>query len=270
MAQMIVSLPMYDLPELAAATADWWRGLRRHMTTAGIEGLPAELTRPGDPHAHWLEPDLIFSQTCGYPLTHELKGKVRLLATPHYAAAGCEGATYVSQTVVRADDPATSIADLKGRRAAYNDRQSQSGYNVLRHLVAPFANGKPFFGAALESGAHRRSLAMVRDGAADVATIDCVSLALIGQVAPNEVRGIRVLCQTARAPSLPYITALETSPEQLARLRQGLSTACADPALAATRTELLIAGCEVLPLASYDEILVIERAAQATDYPELV
>jgi ABC-type phosphate/phosphonate transport system substrate-binding protein len=267
---MIASLPMYDLPELAAATAAWWAGLRHHMVEAGVAGLPAVLTHPEDPHAHWRDPDLVFSQTCGYPLTHELKGKVQLLATPRYLAKGSEGATYVSQVIVRADDPAASIADLKGRRAAYNDRASQSGYNVLRHLVAPHAKGKPFFAAAIESGAHRRSLALVREGRADVAAIDCVTLELLARAAPQELDGIRVLSATARAPSLPYITSIGTSPEQLAQLRYGLAAACADPALAATRATLLIAGCETLPLAAYDEILVIERAARAAGYPELV
>jgi ABC-type phosphate/phosphonate transport system substrate-binding protein len=267
---MIASLPMYDLPELAAATAAWWAGLRQHMTLAGVAGLPMELTHPKDPHAHWRDPDLVFSQTCGYPLTHELKGKVQLLATPRYGAKGCDGATYVSQVVVRADDPAKSIADLKGRRAAYNDLASQSGYNVLRHLVAPVAKGRSFFAAAIDSGAHRRSLAMVRAGRADVAAIDCVTLDLISRVAPSELEGIRVLCATARAPALPYITSNVTPPERLAQLRYGLAAACADPALAAARASLLIAGCETLPLAAYDEILVIERAARAAGYPELV
>lgn len=267
---MIASLPMYDLPELAVATAAWWAGLRHHMMEAGVAGLPADLAHPEDRHAHWLDPDLVFSQTCGYPLTHELKGKVRLLATPRYAAKGCEAATYVSQVVVRADDPAASIADLKGRRAAYNDAASQSGYNVLRHLVAPLAKGRSFFAAVIESGAHRRSLAMVREGTADVATIDCVTFDLLSRAAPNEAEGIRVLCATARAPALPYITSLHTPPERLAQLRYGLAAACADPALAATRATLLIAGCETLPLAAYDEILVIERAARAAGYPELV
>ena len=267
---MIASLPMHDLPELATATADWWAGLRRHLAEAGIDDLPATLTRPAEPHAHWLEPDLVFGQTCGYPLTHELVGKVLLLATPRYAAEGCSGTTYVSRLVVRADDPARSIVDLMNRRAAYNERQSQSGYNVLRHLVAPHADGKPFFGETIESGAHRRSLAMVRENQADVAAIDCVTLALIGQVAPAELQGIRVLCESARAPALPYITSLRTTSDRMARLRQGLSAACTDPALAATRRSLMIAGCEILPLASYDEILAIESAALAARYPELV
>jgi ABC-type phosphate/phosphonate transport system substrate-binding protein len=240
------------------------------MTLAGVAGLPMELTHPDDPHVHWRDPDLVFSQTCGYPLTHELKGKVELLATPRYTAKGCDGATYVSQVVVRAGDPAKSIVDLKDRRAAYNDLASQSGYNVLRHLVAPFAKGRSFFAMAIASGAHRRSLAMVREGEADVAAIDCVTLDLISRVAPRELDGIRVLCATARAPALPYITSNATPPERLAQLRYGLAAACADPALAATRASLLIAGCETLPLAAYDEILVIERAARAAGYPELV
>lgn len=266
---MIASLPMYDLPELDAATADWWEGLRRHLATMGVEGLPARLTRPENPNAHWMNPDLIFSQTCGYPLTHELAGKVQLLATPRYAAPGCEGATYVSHVVVRDDDPARSVADLRGRRAAYNEPNSQSGYNVLRGLAAPLAGGKPFFGATIQSGAHRRSLAMVRERAADVAAVDCVTLALIRQAAPREFEGLRVLCASARAPALPYVTSLRTTPDQVARLCRGLAGACADPALADARRALMIAGCEVLPLAAYDEILAIERAAVAAGYPEL-
>lgn len=260
---------MYAMPELDAATRAWGRGLLRHFADAGIADLPAELTEPADLEAHWLAPDLLFTQTCGYPLTHVLADKVQLLATPCYGAAGCDGATYRSYVVVREDGGIAGLKDLRGKRVAYNGTDSQSGYNTLRHLVAPLAKGERFFGGGLETGAHRHSLAAVRRGEADAASIDCVSLALIEQVAPDEMKGLRRLCPTAPAPNLPYITSLSTSAETLNRLRDGLQAAVADPALRAAREALLITDIAVLPPAAYAAILAMETEAAASGYSRL-
>src|ERR1700743_1832340 len=100
---MLASLPMYDLPELAAETDAWWSGLRRHITAQGVDDLPSVLTRTAHPIGHNLRDRPIFTQTCGYPLTHALDGHVRLLATPRYRAPGCAGTTYASWVVVHAD-----------------------------------------------------------------------------------------------------------------------------------------------------------------------
>jgi ABC-type phosphate/phosphonate transport system substrate-binding protein len=266
---MVVSLPMYDLPELAAATDAWWAGLRRHLAAQGVSGLPVLRSRPGDLVAHWLNDAPVFTQTCGYPLTHVLEQRVRLLATPRYRAPGCAGASYVSWVVLRGDDPASRPADLFGRRVAFNGRDSQSGYNALRALMAPFAESGRAFAAVSESGGHRRSLAMVKSGTVDVAAIDCVSFALIARAAPEEVRGIRVLWATAAAPGLPYVTAAATSDAEVARLRAGIAAACADPELSETRALLLIDGCDIVPRADYAVISRMESAAADSGYPEL-
>jgi ABC-type phosphate/phosphonate transport system substrate-binding protein len=175
----------------------------------------------------------------------------------------------VSWVVIRRDDPAEGFADLRGRRPAFNGRDSQSGYNVLRSLAAPLAADGRFFAAGVESGAHRKSIAMVAAGKADVATIDCVSFALIARVAPGEVASLRVLCASAAAPALPYVTAASTDEATVERLRAGIQAACADPALADVRRMLMIEGCEILPVSCYDVILEMERAALARGYPEL-
>jgi ABC-type phosphate/phosphonate transport system substrate-binding protein len=267
---MFASLGMYDLPELAEATDAWWRGLRRHFAAQGLRDLPDGLNRAGDPVDRLKAAGLIFAQTCGFPLTHRLKDHVQLLATPRYAMPGCAGATYVSWIVLRREDPAKAPADLRGYRVAFNDDGSQSGYNTLRALIAPFAQGRPFFGAAIESGAHRNSLAMVKAGEADVAALDCVTFALIARQVPQEVQGIRVLCASATAPGLPYVTAAATSAADVARLQAGIAAAFADPALAETRAALLLDGCEILPRSAYDVIPAMEQAAIAAGYPRLV
>ena len=266
---MFASLGMYDLPELTAATDAWWAGLRRHLAAQGVPELPEGLTRSGDPVTRLKADGLVFAQTCGFPLTHALKDHVKLLVTPRYRAAGCAGATYVSWLVLRRDDPAKTLADLRGRRVAFNDHGSQSGNNTLRAMVAPLATDGRFFAAAIESGAHRRSLALVKAGEADVAAIDCVTFALIARAAPAEVAGIRVLCASGAAPGLPYVTAIGAPDDMVQRLCGGIAAAFADPALAETRATLLLDGCEVLPPAAYDVIPAMESAAIAAGYPQL-
>lgn len=266
---MFASLGMYDLPELTAVTDAWWAGLRRHFAAQGLRDLPETLNRTGDPVDRLKAGGLIFAQTCGFPLTHQLKDHVQLLTTPRYAMPGCAGASYVSWIVVRSDDKAKTVADLRGGRVAFNDDGSQSGYNTLRARIAPLAAGKSFFGAAIASGAHRHSLAMVKSGAADAAALDCVTFGLIARVASGEVRGIRVLCASSAAPGLPYVTAKTTSDTDVQRLRDGIAAAFADPALAEVRAALRLDGCEMLPRSAYEVIPAMESAALAAGYPHL-
>lgn len=115
----LASLPMYDLPETEDATRSLWDGLAGHLRSAGIPDVPDDLTRHINVPEHWLSPDLLFSQTCGYPFTHYLKGRVRLVATPCYQVPGCQGAEYCSILVVPAGASTRSFVDLRGKRAAF-------------------------------------------------------------------------------------------------------------------------------------------------------
>jgi hypothetical protein len=265
----VAGLPMYDLPEIAGATDAWWRGLARAFRREGIAEVPDRLTRGEDLFRHWSSPDLLFSQTCGYPLIHALAGRVALVATPCYRAEGCAGPEYRSVVVVRADSAVTEPAQLRGGTCAVNSRDSQSGYNALRALVAPLSRGGRFFGRVVMSGGHRESLALVAAGEADVAAIDCVTHALLARHAPTALAGTRVLCHSAAAPGLPYVTAAGADVTLLRRLRAGLRRAFDDPGLAAVRDDLLLAGMEVLPLAAYGRIAELEAAAGALGYAEL-
>lgn len=263
------SLPMYNPPEAPGASAALWQGLARHFRRAGIADVPDRLVeRPPLPE-HWLSPDLLFSHTCGYPLTHALSGHVRLLATPCYDAPGCEDASYCSFLVVPADSPVASLAQLRGKRAAFNTPDSQSGMNALRAVVAPLAENGRFFAEVIETGSHARSLDLVAAGGADVATIDCVSLALYRLHGRPSVSRVRALCQTPGAPSLPFITSGSASHETVMRLRDGLRAAMADPAMRDARHALLLRDVMLLPDSAYEPILEMERTARRLGYPVL-
>lgn len=260
---MRASLPMYDLPGLAAATDAWWAGLAAAFRAEGLEAVPERLTREADHTALWTAPDLFFSQTCGYPLTHGLAGRVSLVATPVYDVPGCAGGQYRSEILVRADDPAAGLADLKGRRAAVNAADSQSGWHALRHAVSTLTEEGRFFGAMKLTGGHRASALAVAQGAADVCAIDCVTWALLRRVQPELTEQLRVLSSSAAAPALPYITRLDVSTDDLRRLRAGLARAAEDPRLAEARAALLLADVVLLPLETYDRILHMEAACDA-------
>ena len=260
---MRAMISMYDTPERAAMLAAWWRGLARHWGAAGLRGIPERSAVPDDVYELWLAPDLFIAQTCGYPLTHALKDRVTLVATPCYAAEGCAGPTYDSVIVARRDSGVRSLDDVAGKVAAINGYDSQSGWNALRHSL--IGRGAP--ARIVETGGHRRSMAAVREGCADVAAIDCVTYANVRAVAPQEVAPLCVIARSASAPALPFITRRDIAPAELAALRSGLQAAIADPALADARSQLLIAGIEILPLQAYDRMLQMEQEAEGVPMP---
>ena len=266
---MRASLQMYDLPGLERATDAWWAGLAAAFRAEGLEEVPERLTRDSDHAALWNAPDLFFSQTCGYPLTHALAGRVTLVATPIYDCPGCDDGQYRSEILVRADDPAASLGKLKGRRAAVNAADSQSGCHALRHAVMDLAEAGRFFGAVVMTGGHRASMQAVAEGTADVCAIDCVTWHLLRRTQPDLAARLRVLASSAPAPALPYITRLGVPADDLRRLQAGLRRAIGDPALAEVRAELLLADVVVKPLAAYDRILELEDAAVTAGYPVL-
>jgi ABC-type phosphate/phosphonate transport system substrate-binding protein len=264
----VASLPMYDLPELRAATDAWWQGLARAFGREGIADVPHALDRRASYQEIWTSPDLLLSQTCGYPLKHALSGRVTLVATPCYAAEGCEAASYCSFVVVGVDSTARAIEDLRGLRCAINGLDSQSGCNALRALVATAAKASRFFGSVAITGGHKASLALIASGQADVAAIDCVTHRLLARHMPQALAGTRVLCRTASAPGLPYVTRAGADADLLMRLRVGLERAFADPELAAARDALILENVAILPLSAYDRIREMEDAAAAAGYRE--
>jgi ABC-type phosphate/phosphonate transport system substrate-binding protein len=265
----IASLPMYDLPELAAATDAWWQAIARAMSREGIADKPNALTRGDDYMGPWDKPDLLFSQACGYPFTHDFRNSLRYLATPVYLADGCDGASYRSFVIVRSGDPAQSLEDLRGRRCAINGTHSHSGYNILRAMLAPLAAGGPFFSEVKISGGHVASLQLVIDNAADVAAIDGVTLALVARYRPEMRTAVRVLAPSPLAPGLPYVTSHKADKETVRKLRNSIGAALQDPMAREARMELLIVGIQVLPANAYAAIDDFETAAIAAGYPEI-
>ena len=260
---------MYDPPELRREVDAWWSGLAAAFRREGIADVPDRLDRSIAFDALWSAPDLLFAQACGFPLIGKWAGRLQYLATPRYAAPGCEGANYCSWVVVPAHSAASAIEDLRGTRCSINGRISHSGYNALRALVAPLARNGRFFGSVGASGGHLESLKEIERGEADVASIDCVTHALFCRCRPDLIAATRIIGCTAVAPGLPYVTRMPADPELLQRLSAGLERAFSDPGLRSIRDDLLIAGLDVLPVESYRCMAEMEADARRRRYFEL-
>ncbi|WP_284164047.1 PhnD/SsuA/transferrin family substrate-binding protein [Frigidibacter sp. SD6-1] len=198
---MIASLPMYDWPEVQAAHDRLWAGLRDRLR-AGRLPAPDALSRDGRAF-EWTAPDLLLSQTCGFPYRTALHGKVTLVGTPDYGLDGAPPGYYHSVLVVRADR-AGEWRDFIGGTLAINSYDSQSGWAAAQNHAAEAGRR---FDRILVTGAHIGSAAAVADGRADIAAIDAMTWRLVEQYRPAVADRLRICTRTGPTPGLPLITA---------------------------------------------------------------
>jgi len=195
---VIASLPMYDQPSQRAANDALWAQIR-----AALGYGPEQLTRGGDLWAQWTAPDLALSQTCGLPFRAKLHDRVALVGTPDYGLAGCPPGYYNSVIAVRSGSGLTAPEELAGKRMAYNEALSQSGWAapcgfLEAHGVTP--------GALVQSGAHQASAEMVAEGAADFAALDARAWQIFEEHTELGEK-LTVIARTEPTPALPFITA---------------------------------------------------------------
>src|ERR1700686_710515 len=143
---------MYNLPEMRTANAQLWEALRGLLAEGGVADLPERLTFERPPVPDRIGPEVLFSQTCGYPLETIFRGQATRLGTPYYDAPGCDGPSHCGLFVVPAGSLARELHDLKGSVFLLNNRHSNSGMNLPRRALAEVAGGCTFFGRGIENG----------------------------------------------------------------------------------------------------------------------
>lgn len=201
---MIASLGMYDRAETQAANDRLWAGIRDGLRANGV-AAPDGLTR--GPHAYWdawQSPELVFSQTCGFPFRARLHGQVTLIGTPDYGLPGCPPGHYNSVFIARKTDSRQDLAAFSGARFAFNEDLSQSGWAAPQnHAVAHGLHLPP----TLRTGGHRLSALAVSEGRADLAAIDALTWEMLSQWEPWTA-SLKDVARTAPpTPVLPYIAA---------------------------------------------------------------
>ena len=255
-------LAMYVAPQpVQVASEQWLTRIVALLDAPRRDGRGLELLEL------FRSPDLLLTQTCGYPLMTLLRGQVQLVGRPRYELNDSSAGNHCSLIVSRATDPRIDLADFKGSRGVINDRHSNSGMNLFRHRLAPLQQGGRFFASVAISGAHQQSLRYVREGWADLACIDSVTFDCLARYAPAEVAGLRLVARTATSPTLPYITALDTGGVGAEQIRRAMNQALQQ----LPQVSAVLGVQEVLPVseADYQPVLDLQRVATDCGYEVL-
>ncbi|WP_455825656.1 phosphate/phosphite/phosphonate ABC transporter substrate-binding protein [Pseudomonas graminis] len=250
---MTSDLSMYLAPARVLQAQQAW--LERILE---ILGKHRGQTRIVDLAAHWLSPDLLLSQTCGYPFVTSLRGKVRLIGRPSYELTHSSGGDHCSLLLCRADLAVTDLAGLQGSHGLINAGDSNSGMNLFRHTLAGISD-RGFFSEVTFTGSHRESMRRLKEGEGDLASIDSVTYDYLARDNSDEVEGLRILGRSVRSPCLPYITAMGQTVADADSIRKAMNIALSQ--LPQVSRDLAIK--EVLPAseADYECLLEYERSA---------
>ena len=269
MTELTASLPMYNLPEMANRNAAFWKALSEEIGPELMPDLPSELSfsRPAVPDA--IGAEVLFSQTCGYPLQTVYRGQFALLGVPTYDFPGCGAATHRAFFIVRKDSGFKSLEDLRGSRFALNSRHSNSGMNLPRIMLARRGIKAPFFGSVTETHSHTESIRRVAAGELDAASIDCVTYGFFNDCCPEKVSALRVLDETPESPAIPFVTSIATPVAQIDALRSALLRVANDPGRKLVLRGLRIETITAVESSIYQRVMEYEREAADLGYPEL-
>jgi ABC-type phosphate/phosphonate transport system substrate-binding protein len=269
MTEVTASLPMYNLPEMASQNAAFWRALSEELSAEGPARPSVALSfdRPSVPDA--IGNEVLFSQTCGYPLQTLYRGQFALLGVPTYNLPGCGVATHRAFIIVRRDSRYKTVEDLRASRFALNSRHSNSGMNLPRIVLARLGVTAPFFASLIETGAHAESIRQVAAGDLDAASIDCVTYGFFSDYRPEAVSNLRVLAETPESPAIPFVTSIATPAAQIGALRSALLYVASDPRHKAVLRGLRIKTITLVEPTVYERVMAYEREAAVLGYPAL-
>ena len=239
-----------------------WLGRQLGIATEFVDCIPwQERERQLDAgliHVCWI---------CGLPYVWKTDSDAPVIepcVAPVMAAARYAGApVYYSDIVVRHDSRYQTFTDLRGAAWAYNEPNSHSGFNVVRHHLASLGETRGFFGSAVESGAHQTSLKMIINAEIDASAVD--STVLEAEVArhPRLLEQIRVIGTLGPSPMPPWVMLKALAPQLRAGLRDSLLHMHTDTAGARILGQWGISHFTAVRDADYDPIRRMARAADA-------
>lgn len=225
----------FDAPEtLARRNADMPAVQGGVRDVGGTMVAPDPATLPPDEFdlpVLWRHPKLLFAQACWGPMEFGLAPFVEVAGQPDYSGlAGGDGISYSSAILMRrghgrvAATPSGEgravlpVELLRGRKLAFNGRDSMSGYLALERDLESTRASMAVFSDRIETGGHRASIKAVADGHADVCAVDCKSWAMAKRFEPA-AHALVPVGWTARRKGLPYITSASLPKEMVAAVR---------------------------------------------------
>ena len=246
------SLAMYPFEWLRPAWDRLWSAVHEQAPWT-----PASLRWDGDVHRHWVDPGCKVAQACGWPVVTTLRSDVRVVGAFALALDDADGHRY--RSVVLANRP-VALGDVAaaGTTAAANATDSLSGWVSL--LAATMGPGATWPGRVCWTGSHIESLRALRDGRADIASVDELSLAFVRRHDPDLVAGFHVIGRGPWVPSLPVVVRAGTPGRLVDELRHAIVEALGQPALGAICEDLILDGFVALDDSAYQPLLALAPA----------
>jgi ABC-type phosphate/phosphonate transport system substrate-binding protein len=269
--QVVANARMYSATP--AAKQAWKDLLAWVLGEARLGWEVIDYDAPAPLSALWARSDLGAAMMCGLPYSQR-QPRPLLVAAPLPAPARYGGRpVYFTDIVVRADAPARRLEDTFGGVVGYTLEDSMSGCIALRRQLLAHRDGagappSPLYKAAVGNLIHARGvIEALAAGRIDVGPLDSYYHDLLRAGDPAFAARVRVIASTPAAPIPPLIATAPLEAAELERLRAGFLRVGAEPALAAQRATLLLAGFAVPRAADYDVFGTI--LADASRYPGL-
>lgn len=215
---------------------------------------------------------------CGLPYIHKFaEGKYELLAVPIMAlkkgtypdANGYENAPgkYYSYTIVHKDSPIKTWADLKGKTYAFNDMESDSGYNLPRaKLVSIGAKGWDYFSKVIVSGSHEESIRLVANKTVEASSVDSLVLDYDRFIKAPAAANVRIIEHLGPAGIPPVVISKKADPSIKQPLQAAMLNMHKDPEGKKILEKALTLRFDPPNDKNYDDIREYEKQAKAAGF----
>lgn len=128
---------------------------------------------------------------------------------------------YRACIIVKKDSPIKTLKDLKGKRIAFVDKSSTSGYLMpLATFNKLGIDSNRDFAQILYAGSHSLSMAALEDGTVDAAATNISSYLKRQKSGKLTPENSRVLWESAPIPNSPIVVSQKLAPEFLLDLKQ--------------------------------------------------
>jgi phosphonate transport system substrate-binding protein len=224
---------MTGQPTLKAVSylAPNWFGFYQTVTEALARSLAIEIQLQQGECDPLEDPLLLHDQLdlafiCGLPFIRHYKvapDQLQVLAAPVMQAGRYHNQPiYFADVIVNAASNLQCVEELVGKTFCYNDRGSNSGYNLVHWYLLNKGDPTDFWGACVQSGSHLRSLQWVIEGQADWAVIDSTVLERALAQHPEFTQNLRVIEAIGPSPMPPIVAATHLGTGVLQQLQSTL------------------------------------------------
>jgi phosphonate transport system substrate-binding protein len=192
---------------------------RQYLATA--LGTPVEFVQRGT-YAQVMDVlrsrEVDFAWICGYPYVlhqHELK----LVSVPLWRGRPL----YQSYLIVDAHASGSTLSDLRGRRFAYSDPLSNSGFLYVQHRLRRTGNDPGrFFGRTFFTYSHRHVVEAVADGLADAGAVDGYVWETLAEIRPRLAARTRIIERSPDFGFPPVVSSAGAAPADASALVDAL------------------------------------------------